>query len=80
MAKSWLLYINLQNRIQCVRSFARTYKTKHTTDGSLVLRDRKKVIISILFQKVRMGWKLFPIINNRGAWNKNDLGGKKLKN
>ena len=42
------------------------YKTKHRTDGSLLLRDRKKISIIILFQKVFgferggvecLGWK-----------------------
>ena len=35
---------------------------KHTTDGSLLLQDRK-VSICMLFQKVCLGWKLSPIIN-----------------
>ena len=45
--------------------FTRTYKTKHTTGGSLLLQDRKKVSINILFQKVFLGWKLSSIINRR---------------
>ena len=38
----------------------------------------KKVSISILFQKVCLGWKLLPIINKGGGggWKKNVLGGK----
>ena len=32
-----------------------------------ILRDRKKVSISILFQKFCLRWKLSPIINRRGG-------------
>ena len=66
---SWLLYTNLLNQTQCVGSFTRTCKSKHTADGSLILRDRKKVTTSILFQKVCLGWKLLiclATIQNRG--------------
>ena len=31
---------------------------KYTKDGSLLSRDRKKISISTLFQKVCLGWKL----------------------
>ena len=68
---------NLQSKTQCVGFFARTCKTKHTMDGSLLFRDRKNASISILLQKVCLGWKISPIINRRGDWNKNVLGGKK---
>ena len=33
----------------------------------IILRDRKKVSISILFQKFCLRWKLSPIINRRGG-------------
>ena len=43
-----------------------------------LLRDRKKVGKSILFQKVCLSWRLSIIINwRRVDWNKNVLGGKK---
>ena len=71
---------NSQSKTQCAGFFTGTYKTKHNTDGSLLFRDRKIVSISILFRKVCLGWKLSPIINRRGGWNKNVLGGKKSKN
>ena len=47
-----------------------------------ILRDRKKVSISILFQKFCLRWKLSPIINRRegGGWIKNIPGGRKLEN
>ena len=63
MAISWFLYINLENKTQRVGFFAKTYKTKHTIDGSLLLQDRQKVSMSVLFQNVCLGWKLSPIIN-----------------
>ena len=53
--------------------------TKQNTTDKFLLRDRKKVSISILFQKVCQSWKLCPIINTQGGWNKNVLGGKKSK-
>ena len=31
------------------------------------MRDRKKMSISILFQKVYLGWKLSPIIDRQGV-------------
>ena len=48
---SWLLYTNLQNKTQFVGFFTRNYKTKKPIDGTLLLRDYKKVSISILFKK-----------------------------
>ena len=53
---------SLQNNLQNLR----IYKTKHNTVGPFLLRDRKKVSISILFEKVCLGWKLSPISNRRG--------------
>ena len=49
-----------------------------------LLRDHKKVSISILFQKVFLGWKLSPLINGGvGGWAavgiKNVLVGKKIE-
>ena len=67
MAISLLLYTNLQSKTQCTGFFTRTYKTKPTTDGLLVLEDRKKFSTSILFQKVCLGWKLSSIIYMRGT-------------
>ena len=67
MAISLLLYTNLQSKTQCTGFFTRTYKAKPTTDGLLVLEDRKKFSTSILFQKVCLGWKLSPIINSWGV-------------
>ena len=49
LAISWLLYTNLQNKTHCVGFFARTYKTEHTTDRSLLWRHHKKVNISLFF-------------------------------
>ena len=46
-------------KTQCVGFFTRTYKIKHNTDGPFLLRDRKKVSISILFQEDCVGWKFF---------------------
>ena len=46
----FLLYTNLQNN----------------TDGPILLRNRKKVSISILFQKVCLVWILSTIINRWG--------------
>ena len=37
------------------------------TDGSFCEITKKKMSISILFQKVRLRWKLSPIINRRGV-------------
>ena len=38
------------------------------TDGSFCeIAKKKKMSISILFQKVCLGWKLSPIINRRGV-------------
>ena len=74
---SRLLYTNLQSKTQCAGFFNRTYKTKPTTDGSFLLGDCKKVSTRILFQKVCLSWKLSPITNRWGVWNKNVLGGKK---
>ena len=53
---------------QCVGFFTQTYKTKQNTIQTrpFVLRDCKKASISILFQKVFLGWKLSPIINRQG--------------
>ena len=64
---------NKVNHWQYVGFFTLTYKTKHNMLASLqelarqygravLLEDRKKVSISIFFQKVCMGWKLSPII------------------
>ena len=53
--------------LQCVGLFTRNYKTKHNTDGPLLLRDRKKLSIRILFQEVCLGWKHFPIIDMQGV-------------
>ena len=64
----------------CVGFFARMYETKHNTNGPFLLRDRKKVSIGTLFKKVCLDWKLSQRINRRGGWNKNVLGGKKMKN
>ena len=69
---------NLQNKTQYVGFFTRTYKTKHTTDGSLLLRDRIKVNISIFFKNICLDLNLSSVINRRGSWNKNALGEKKL--
>ena len=70
---------NEVNNWQQFGFFILTYKTKHTTDGSLTpLRARKNVIISILFQKVCLGRKLFPIINRRGGGGR--VGMKWLEN
>ena len=57
-----LTYKTKQNSI---RFFTRTYKTKHNTDGPFIYRDLKKVSVSILSEKVCLGWKLSPIINRR---------------
>ena len=58
---------NLQSKTQCVGFFTRTYKTKYTKDWSLLFGDRKKVSVSILYQKVCLGWNLSPIINRLGG-------------
>ena len=71
---------NFKNKTKCVWFFTRIYETKHNTDRSLLYRDLKKISISILFEKVFLGWKLSPIINEQGNWNENVLGRKKLKN
>ena len=42
-----------------------------------LLRYRKKVSISMFFQKASLGWEISPIINRRAVWNKNVLDGKK---
>ena len=57
---------NFKNKTKCVRFFTRTYETKHNTDGPFIYRHLKKVTISILLQKVCLGWKLSPIINRWG--------------
>ena len=44
------------------------------------LSRSQKNQLSILFEKVCLGWKLSTIINGQGNWNKNVLGRKKLKN
>ena len=49
----WLFYMNL-------------HFIKHTTDVLFLLRDRK-VSISMLLQKVCLGWEFSPIINRWGA-------------
>ena len=70
LAISWRLYTNLQNKRMCwLGFFARTYKTNHTTNGSLLLRDS-----NVLFRKVCLDWKLSSIIKRwgRGDWNKNN--------
>ena len=43
-----------------------------------LLRYRKKVSISMFFQKASLGWEISPIINRRTVWNKNVLDGKKI--
>ena len=40
---------------------------KNNTDGPFIYRDLKKVIISILFEKVCFVWKHSPVINRRGG-------------
>ena len=81
------------NNWQYVGFFILTYETKHNVLDSLhelknkhnkntrfLLRNRKKVSIGTLFQKVCLGSKLSPIINRRGrGWNKNVLGEKNQK-
>ena len=75
---------NEVNNWQLVGFFILTYITKHNVLASLhkltkqntiqtkpfLLRDRKKVSISILFQKVFLGLlfqKLSPVINKQGV-------------
>ena len=50
MAINWLLYTNLLNKKHWAGFFAGIWKTKHTTDRPLLLRDCKKFNISISFQ------------------------------
>ena len=73
---SWLSYTDLQNKTLCIGFFTRTYKTKHNTEGPLFLGDREKVSISVLFQKLCLGWKLSSIINRRwgGSGRERGLG------
>ena len=59
---------------------------QNTTNGWLLLRDRKKVNTSILFQNFCLGWKLLSPIRGmmggggaEGGWNKNILCGKNRK-
>ena len=66
----WLYYTNLRNKTQYRRAVHLSQKSS---------QDLKKVSISILFEKVCLGWKLSPIINRRGGWNKNVLGRKKVE-
>ena len=70
MTISRFLYTNSQNKTQCASFFTGTCKTEHNTDRPFILGSCKNVSISILFQKVRLSWKLSPIINRRGGgWN-----------
>ena len=63
-----LLMLNEINNWQYVGLIILTYNTKYNTDRMFLLRDRKKVSVSILFQKtVCLGWKLSPIINRQGG-------------
>ena len=90
LAITWLLDTNLQNKTQFVGFYARTYKIKHikhTTDGSLLLRGRKKNQDRYIVSKSLFGSETLP--NNewtRGGdggfegWNKNVLGGRKYNN
>ena len=57
---SWLFYTSLQNKTQCVGVFAQTYKTKHTTVRSLLLRDRQKILRKYIVSKGLSGLKTFP--------------------
>ena len=63
-----LPYMNLQNKTQYRRV--------------LDLSNSQKCIrfsTNILFEKACLGWNFSPIINRWGDWNKNILGGKKVK-
>ena len=61
---SWLLCTNLQNKTMCWLLCTNLQK-KTIQARPFLLRDRKNVSISMLFQKVFLGWKLSPIINRR---------------
>ena len=63
--KLFFFYTKLQNKTQCVGFSKRPYKTNHNTDGPFLLQDRKKVSVSMLFQKVCLGRKLSPIISRQ---------------
>ena len=69
MAISWLLYTNLQKTKHCVGFFARTFKTKHTTDTTLTP-----------FQTRVENFLRYLISVGEGGCKKNVLGGKKSKN
>ena len=60
---------------QCIDFLTRTYKTM---TGVFLFRDCKKVNISILFQKVCLGWKLSPITNRRAGLKKKSPEWKKI--
>ena len=65
----WILIIN-RNKMKLAYKLASLHQlTKQNTiktDGSFC-EIAKKMSISILFQKVRLRWKLSPIINRRGV-------------
>ena len=44
------------------------------------LKSHKKISISILFEKVCLRWKLFPIINRLGEWGWNNNVLRQSKN
>ena len=52
---------------QCVGFLTQTYKRKHNTEGPFVWKNRQKVRINILVQKICLGWKLSPITNRQGG-------------
>ena len=56
----------MENKTKCVSFFTQTNKKKHT-GGPFIYQDLKKVIISILFEKVCLGWKFSLIINVGGG-------------
>ena len=78
MAISWLLYTNLQNKtlcwLLCMNLQNKTHYRLVTPFGRLQ-KSHHKYIVS------KLGWKLSPIINERGreGWKKNVLGGKKIE-
>ena len=67
-----VFFIQTWKTKQCVSFFTQTNKKKHT-GGPFIYQDLKKVIISILFEKVCLGWK-FSLIINVGGGGKVGLG------
>ena len=77
----WSSLYRLGKQNNVFPSLHKLTKKKHT-GGPFIYQDLKKVIISILFEKVCLGWKFSLIINvggGGGGWIRNVLGEKNRK-